>query len=281
MRCKKHLQDLTSTIGVCASCLRERLQPLLAAQVKAQGKAQDDSDNHRHRKSKPEPKPEPNPLPLNFPRSVSPYVAQRKSDRRERMFFGTPQVGAVASSKRKVGGKFWSLSNLFKARSNKTETSPRESSEEQSSSAASPPPSWFSTILAARRHGGIDRRRCRNTNRELSHAPAAENHADEVDATSSQNRSDSGCSSGSSPLKQLPTPAANRRSRFGGGGKGLTSMAFCLSPLVRASPNRHFSHKGLAQELGAGGAHRISTAASLCANRSRKFADFGRVAHNR
>ncbi|TKY68833.1 hypothetical protein E2542_SST05095 [Spatholobus suberectus] len=193
MRCKKHLPDLTSTIGVCASCLRERLQPLLVAQAQAQA----DADNHHNRKPKPE--PEPNPPPLNFPRSVSPYVTHRKSDcyrRRERMFYGTPQVGAAAcedgaTAKRRPGGRFWILSNIFRVRSNRTETPPRESCEEPSSSASPPQPSWFSTILPSRRHTN---RRCRHADRGLS-----ENFADEA-----QDRSDSGCSSESSPRKQVP-----------------------------------------------------------------------------
>ena len=199
MRCKKHLPDLTSTIGVCASCLRERLQPLLAAQAQSERSTNSDVDNNNHRRRKPKLKPEENPLPLNFPRSVSPYVTHRKSDcerRRERLFYGTPQMNAATA----------------------------------------------------------------------------------------QDRSDSGISSEDSPAKQNPTPeTAHRRSRMGPAGKGLASMAFCLSPLVRAGPNRHWSYhnKGLAPELGVSGAHHISNAASFCANRSRKLADFGRGTHNR
>ncbi|KAK7350519.1 hypothetical protein VNO77_09226 [Canavalia gladiata] len=291
MRCKKHLTDLSSTIGVCASCLRERLQPLAAAQAQTQAQsarsAASDVDRHRHRK------PEPSPPPLNFPRSVSPYVTRRKSDgnrRRERMFYSTPQVGpttcdgGTASSKRRLGGRFWNLSNLFRARSNKAETSSHESCEEPSSSASPPSTSsWFSTILPARRHshGSAFRRRGRKTDRGLSPA-VTENFADELDG---HDPSASGCSSESTPPKQNQTAAGGRRSRLGPAGKGLTGMAFCLSPLVRASPNRHWNHKGLAQDLGAGvgggGAHHISNAASFCANRSRKLADFGRFGHNR
>lgn len=303
MRCKKHLQDVTSTVGVCASCLCERLQPLLAAQAQAQAQSDDDyynynnNNNNRYRKPKSKPKQEPEsepeqnpppPPPINFPSSVSPYVTHRKSDRdrrRERMFYGTPQVTTAAAcdggTKRRSGGRFWNLSNIFRARSNKTEFTSR--GEEPSSSASPPPPSWFSNILHTRRHG------CRNAcrqraNRGLSPSTAAEeNCCDSSDEA--HDRTDSGNSAEASPAGQNPTAtAAQRRSRLGvggGGGKGLSSMAFCLSPLVRASPNRHWSHKGLAQELGAGGTHHMSSAASFCANRSRKMADFGRVAHNR
>ncbi|KAL5161644.1 hypothetical protein HKD37_07G018897 [Glycine soja] len=275
MRCKKHLPDLTSTIGVCASCLRERLQPLLAAQAQSERSTNSDVDNNNHRRRKPKLKPEENPLPLNFPRSVSPYVTHRKSDcerRRERLFYGTPQMnaaacdGGAASENRRHGGRFWILSNLFRARSNKTETSPSH-----------PPPSWFSTILHARRHN-----KCRHADRGLSPLTEVENFT-EFSADTAQDRSDSGISSEDSPAKQNPTPeTAHRRSRMGPAGKGLASMAFCLSPLVRAGPNRHWSYhnKGLAPELGVSGAHHISNAASFCANRSRKLADFGRGTHN-
>jgi hypothetical protein len=80
-----------------------------------------------------------------------------------------------------------------------------------------------------------------------------------------------------------------RRSRLGHvksmSGSG---MALCLSPLVRASPNRRWNHKGLPPEMAAAAEIRaaatkphLSAAASFCANRSRKLADFGRVNQNR
>ncbi|KAK7286941.1 hypothetical protein RJT34_22310 [Clitoria ternatea] len=283
MRCKKHSPDITSTIGVCASCLRERLHPLAAAQAQQVRSGVPSVDRQRHKK------PEPNPPPPNFPRSVSPYVNRPTSDcdrLQEKLFFGTPQVsaaacdGGTAASKKRTGGRFWILSNLFRARSNKTGNSSHESCEGQSSSASPPSTaSWFSTILPAHRHnhGACDQRRCRG----LSPA-VTENLSEEVDPQ--DHRSASGGSSESSPKRHSHTPAANRRSRLGPAGKSLTSMTFCLSPLVRASPNQHWSHKGSAQELGLGGTHHISTAASFCANRSRKLADFGRhghKAHNR
>ncbi|XP_014516011.1 uncharacterized protein LOC106773777 [Vigna radiata var. radiata] len=291
MRCKKHLPDLTSTIGVCASCLRERLHPIYAAQVQAQAQSGENASPQRQRN----PKEEDKPAPINFPRSVSPYVARRKSDcdtSRERLFYGTPQAkpaardgGDVPEKRRHGGGRFWMLSNIFRGRSHKTETARREPCEERSTGS-----SWFTTMLHARHHKGgeSDRRRFRRADRGMSPSTAAD-FSDEA----AQERSDSGNSTECSPQKQNPTPAtAHRRSRMGagGGGKGLsTSMAFCLSPLVRASPNQHWTHnnnntnnsKGLGQEMGAGGPHHISSAASFCANRSRKLADFGRNPHNR
>ncbi|KAK7382801.1 hypothetical protein VNO80_01889 [Phaseolus coccineus] len=289
MRCKKHLPDLTSTIGVCASCLRERLQPLFAAQAQAQAQSGENASPHREPKHKPEEKPE----ALNFPRSASPYVARRKSDcdgHRESLFYGTPQAksaaydGCAAPEKRRHGGgRFWILSHIFRARSHKTEAARREPCEERSS------PSWFTMMLPARHHKGAhtDRRGLRRPDRGLSPSTAVDFSGD-----AAHERSDSGNSTEVSPQRQNTTPAtAHRRSRLSGGGggaKGLsTSMAFCLSPLVRANPNQPWTNnnnnnnKGLGQEIGAGGPHHISSAATFCANRSRKLADFGRGAHNR
>ncbi|XP_004510140.1 uncharacterized protein [Cicer arietinum] len=275
MRCKKHLPDLTSTVGVCASCLRDRLQPILEAQAKAQAQPSHFVAS------------ETDPLSSqpNFPRSVSPYVNCRKSDdrRREVLFHTMAEVeqgvsaacdgGTVSSSKRRFR-RFWILSNLFRLKSNKTDNSSRESCE-PSSSVTPPSLTWLSTIVPARRQNNrvSDQRRCSQLDRGAS----------PVESFDGRDLSATGCSSESSPQRRNKTTAiTTRRSRLGYAGKSLTSMALCLSPLVRASPNRHWnSHKGLAQELGAGGVHHISTAASFCANRSRKLVDFGRIAHNR
>lgn len=80
------------------------------------------------------------------------------------------------------------------------------------------------------------------------------------------------------------TPLTNRRTR-NGQNRNVSGMAFCLSPLVRASPNRQWSQKsGLAADSGEIKGQvkpHLSTAASFCANRSRKLADFGRGNRNR
>ncbi|GFY90357.1 hypothetical protein Acr_07g0005540 [Actinidia rufa] len=90
MRCKKHLTDLSSRVGVCASCLRERLSALIATQARAQ--AQEDRRKYDAQ----------NPPPhVAFPRSVSPYVAgnlTHQSDHlhrslKDQLFFSTPQIG--------------------------------------------------------------------------------------------------------------------------------------------------------------------------------------------
>ncbi|MCI13115.1 hypothetical protein A2U01_0034229, partial [Trifolium medium] len=218
--------------------------------------------------------------------SASPYVAHRKSDdrRREILFQTTPQIDRgfgfsggtatapeTAPSKRRIR-RFWILSNFFRPRSNKTENSFAESCEPSSSVS---PPSWLSTNVPARRKNNnrvSDQKRCRQLDRGASPA----DNFEENDGF------DSGWES--SPRQRNKTTAAvtARRSKLGYAGKSLTSMALCLSPLVRASPTRQWnSHKGMAQELGVGGVHHISTAASYCANRSRKLVDLGRVANKR
>lgn len=290
MRCKKHIPDLTSTVGVCASCLRERLQALLDAQLQSSSFIDHvvSDDNHHRRQKKPDLNPPP-PQPT-FPRSVSPYVTRR----RDHQFHSTPQLdqafpatcnGGAVSTKRKLG-RLWILSNIFRSRSNKTDNSSRESYVPSSTTTATPPPStWYSTILTPQQqnHAVNDRRKCRISDRGASPADnTPENFVNEIDG---RNRSESGLSTEPSPqrIQQTTATTAARRSRLGPAGKSLTSLALCLSPLVRASPNRQWnsSHKGLAQELGVSGAHHISTATTFCSNRSRKLADFGRLAPNR
>lgn len=311
MRCKKHISDPSSTVGVCATCLRERLIALIAAQAQPQltrvtSRASDECSRN----------PDPNPLPppLIFPRSVSPYVSRRKSDyaaawdgrgdRRDVLFYSTPQLGPTfyggecapnnsnARSFKKRLSKFWGFSNLFRSRSEKFQSDP--SFCEPSSSAS---PSWFSAIFPTRRkhqdRTGMTedssvgaRRRYRQTDRGMSPV-RTEEFGDECD----QCQSGSGYSSESSPWwRRTPSAAPSaRRSRLGHGKSVSGSgMVFCMSPLVRASPNRRWNHKGLPPEMAAAAEVRaaaakphLSAAASFCANRSRKLADFGRVNHNR
>ncbi|EOX96577.1 hypothetical protein QQP08_002643 [Theobroma cacao] len=312
MRCKKHLTDLSSSVGVCATCLRERLLSLIAAQAQAQAQAQQ-AQLARAAAAAVEDRRKPDPPPLIFPRSVSPYVSRRKSDDNSatwihhQRFYSTPQVGptyrtatatdfeAARSFKKK--NRFWLFSNLFRSRSEKFNSDPgvhyhRDSCDEPSSSSSSP--SWFSAIFAVRRKKQqssrtshvdefgqfrpIDRRSCKIIDRGMSPAIEADS-GDEYD------RSPSGSSPEVSPRWKM-TPTAARRSRTGP--RNVSGLAFCLSPLVRASPNRHWNQKGgLPPDMSFTSEGRppmkphLATAAGFCANRSRKLADFGRVKPNR
>ncbi|PQP94940.1 uncharacterized protein Pyn_09937 [Prunus yedoensis var. nudiflora] len=95
-----------------------------------------------------------------------------------------------------------------------------------------------------------------------------------------RSRSGSGDSSGATPeWKQTPAlaPSSTRRTRVGQVKNNVSGLAFCLSPLVRASPNRNWGQKGLPPEF----AGEIRVAAAFCKNRSRKLVDFGRANPNR
>ncbi|XVF73573.1 hypothetical protein PTKIN_Ptkin12aG0212800 [Pterospermum kingtungense] len=312
MRCKKHLTDLSSSVGVCAACLRERLLELIAAQAQAEAQAQQAQLARAAAAAQDRRKPD--PPPLIFPRSVSPYVSRRKSDDNsatwihQQRFYSTPQVGptyntttttdfeATRSFKKK--SRFWLFSNLFRSRSEKFSLDPkvhhhRDSCDEPPSSSSSP--SWYSAIFAVRRKKqqssrtsshleefgqfDRDRRSCKIIDRGMSPAIEADS-GDECD------RSPWGSSPEASP-RWKKTPTAARRARAAGS-RNVSGLAFCLSPLLRPSPNRHWNQKGgLPPDKSFTGEGRpsmkphLATAAGFCANRSRKLADFGRVNHNR
>ncbi|KAJ9188580.1 hypothetical protein P3X46_003925 [Hevea brasiliensis] len=322
MRCKKHPCDLSSTVGVCASCLRERLIVLIAAQAQVQqihhhpqlaclhsSAAVDDS-----RKS------DAQPPPIMFPRSVSPYVARRKSDdtswSHHLRFYSTPQMGPTYNSASTASGfatsatckakpaRFSRLSNMFRSRSEKFNPDPSVSGRgvpsRTSCQASSSSPSWLSAIFSGRRKkqsalfseqysGVVGHKPRRRMDRGMSPARGADSDDDCEDCNRSP--SGSGSSSESSQAqwwKRTPVaPAAMRRGKPGNG-TNVSGLAFCLSPLLRASPNRHWNQKGgLPPDMGFSGEARVpvkphlSVAASFYANRSRKLCDFGRVHHNR
>ncbi|KAF9668662.1 hypothetical protein SADUNF_Sadunf14G0027000 [Salix dunnii] len=328
MRCSKHPGDLSSSVGVCSSCLRERLFALITAQVQIQqqeqqqiaqlAKAQHHSratvitdesrksySNSQHRDRRRQP-------PLIFPRSVSPYVSRRKSDdddswsahnqHHNLRFYSTPQVGptytttSTTAAYKKQNKRLSLFSGLFRSRSDKFNTHSagyHDSIEAPSSSS----PSWLSTIFSGRRRkpspqlsmghsGSVCGEPRQRLDRGMSPARGADSEYCE-----NCDRSPSGSvySSESSPgWKKTPVPKASMRRGKAGHTRNLSGLTFCMSPLVRASPSRNWSQNGgLPPEVGFSGEIRapvkphLSTAASFCANRSRKLADFGRVNHNR
>lgn len=313
MKCKKHLSDHSSSVGVCASCLRERLFALVAAQAQAQAQSQ---LNQHHTRVTAEDRLKDPPPPLLFPRSVSPYVSRRKSDDTTAStwaypsrFYSTPQLRPTSTTRNlavhKTNRKFSFLSNLFRSRSDKYNSDPRvayrDSSEREPEPEPEPEPSssspsswFFSTLFPSRRKKkstlcyaddstANGRRGCRLSNRGMS--PARETESDDDCDRSPRGSGDSTEEWRRTPMAAVP---AVRRTRTTTHGKNVSGLAFCLSPLVRASPNRHWNQKGgVPPELFYSGDVRntmkphLSTAASFCANRSRKLADFGRVNHNR
>ncbi|URE34898.1 transposon protein [Musa troglodytarum] len=158
MRCKSHPGVYGA--GVCASCLRERLLALIAAQNES-------FVNYNYCSWRSDP---PRPLPLQpalvFHRSVSPYVAHRRSvgsdaspghsrlRHRYQWFFSTPQVGPTFSAAsgcdrlREIDGgrtrRFSILRTLFGHRMSE-EAEPALGAPEISASG-----SWFSGLILGR-----------------------------------------------------------------------------------------------------------------------------------
>ncbi|KAG9157649.1 hypothetical protein Leryth_014172 [Lithospermum erythrorhizon] len=304
MMCKKHPLDQSSSNGVCATCLRERLLVI----IEAQSQAKQEPDQARIR-------PDPNPPQLLLPRSVSPYISRRKSDTSsatwhhhhrhhhmkkfnslpDQKFFSTPQIGPNNGGinidhdhhhKKKNKNKFNLFSKLFKSGKKVNDSDSRESTTTVTSS-----PAWFPNLLTRKkqikrfsadelaikrlRDGGGDRR-----GRGMS--PAVDSD-EEIEAEPSGYTSDE--------WRYTPkrTPAQWR----GGGrssqlSRNVSGISFCLSPMVRASPGQNWTHKGggAPPEMVVSGEIRMpikahSITASLCKNRSRKLADFGRSSQNR
>ncbi|GAB2297872.1 hypothetical protein Dimus_031957 [Dionaea muscipula] len=197
MRCKKHSSDHTSSIGVCASCLRERLLSVIAAQFQDEAAVQAHLKSrtvpppfsvHR-RKTDPPPHHHDHQPPLIFPRSVSPYISHRKSaaaadnhsptpnHRHSRAasdhrFFSTPQVGPGFGVERQSkkqqqqqSSRFGLISNLFRSRSHKCrhldpDSDPRVSvAPSYEASSSSPASSSSFSWISGWVHGGSRRRK--------------------------------------------------------------------------------------------------------------------------
>ncbi|XP_055808152.1 uncharacterized protein LOC129876689 [Solanum dulcamara] len=284
MRCKTHLTDASSSIGVCASCLREGLFIVIAADAQTktnayykQFEAIQTQDDRR--------KSDTNPLPLAFhPNSVHGIPDHR--------FYSTPQVGpngltiTASTLYKKKKKKNYGLSfipGLFRSRSKKPDSDSRVTNSGDYCPALSSSPSWFSTILPSRRKKqsrmfSFDESTIRG-NQESCHNYDEEN----------QHCLDN--SNGYSSETPKRTPAAQPGRRTGanrsGHNRSLSGIAFCLSPLVRASPSRQWNQKGMPPDMVFSGEIKVpakghlSNAVSFCKNRSRKLADFGRFNPNR
>lgn len=300
MRCKKHVSDFSSSVGVCASCLRLRLEAVVEAQSQPKSLISDNpnpNSNHHsqsfssihlhHLHQKQQQAPPSQPPPLIFPRSVSPYISRRKSDQTTttasvtaaaavvadinkkpiiQRFYSTPQVNPTFE-KKKSSGKFSLISKLFRSKSSVVSSS--------SNSVVEP--------------GELTR--C--SNRGMS----PQNEWNELEER--ERESTTTATTRPSPGRVKASPARLMANN-------VASFAFCLSPLVRASPASRY-HWGV--ETGFSGEIRVpvtgksnggscnnnhkksggnindkphlSEAASFCANRSRKLADFGRLNRKR
>ncbi|GMH17188.1 hypothetical protein Nepgr_019029 [Nepenthes gracilis] len=296
MRCKKHLRDVSSSVGVCASCLRERLLALIAAQAQEQRTQAAVLEDRR--------KSDPQPPPLVFPRSVSPYVSRRKSDANadwyahnhhcrwdylqnrsvgfDQRFFRTPQVGPAECGKKQ--SKFRVISNLFRSRSQKMGNSgpglePRVSRQSCEASSSSWIPGF---IRRGRRRKGsslfsVDEASStvgpKHSRRDRGMAP----HVEEEDWEGSPSPGEYAVPEWKrTPWPRQTTTATPKQSPRR---SNVSSLAFSLSPYVPAGcQNRYWC----VPDAGYSGQvlPHLSTAATFGANRSRKLADFGRLNHN-
>ncbi|KAK9145251.1 hypothetical protein Sjap_005154 [Stephania japonica] len=301
MRCNIHPPDLSSSVGVCASCLRERLFALIAAQVRRQQAEEDRrrSDAAAH------------PPPLIFPRSVSPYICRRSDDtswhrHADRRFYSTPQIGPANPPRNGKHRKFSIISSLFRSsRSGDRDPDPdprvsvsdcKPSTSFPSSSSSPISSSWFSNLIPGRRKK--QSRLCNRDDAEVqaSHRPRHRRTRGRgmspalTEEEFEDGSAASGYSSESSPgwRKSATVPLPRRRGAAAAHGRNVSGLTFCLSPLVRASPMSHWYQKdgappGVAfsgEIVGGSSKPRLSSAATFCANRSRKLADFGRYNYN-
>ncbi|KAF8412827.1 hypothetical protein HHK36_000798 [Tetracentron sinense] len=290
MRCTRHPSDLSSSLGVCASCLRERLFALIAAQTCHQPLTRPDEDR---RKSDAHPPP-----PLLFPRSASPYISRRSdhdSSYQDHNFYYTPQANPTTTTSRKKGHrkvKFSLFSNLFRSRSDDPDSDSRVSTSSSSS--------WFSSLLSGRRKKkfrlcSLDEatpsgRPSRTRDLGLGMPPAKDADEDGDYENHEGFPTESGYSSESSQgWRKTPTRQSGRRrgQAHAHHSRNVSGLAFGLSPLVRASPSGQRNQKGgpppdigFSGEIRVSNMPHLSTAASSCANRSRKLADFGRYNFN-
>ncbi|XP_010518062.1 PREDICTED: uncharacterized protein LOC104793407 [Camelina sativa] len=303
MRCKRHTVDFSSSIGVCASCLRERLFSLAVSTAASQ------TDDHHSRISP--------PPPLLFPRSVSPYVAPRKSDAgvdsvavsssNNNRFFSTPQVleggggrGSTSSEKVFVSSSFKKnkksglsrFSSFFRPTRSDVYDSRRDSCDDASTvfsqSSTSTSRSWLSKVLSVR-----SKKQQSNTTtcyiEDLIAAESDHHHQNRPRQRYCRGMSPAGESTTNddsveeSPGRLRRTPAMGTPGRRKVGfGRSVSGMAFCLSPLVRAKPSnwrgRFLPDFGYSESPA--NPH-LSTAASFCGNRSKKLVDLGRLDHRR
>ncbi|KAD4982644.1 hypothetical protein R6Q59_002264 [Mikania micrantha] len=326
MRCKKHSNDPSSITGVCASCLRERLLKVIIAQeqAEAQSLAQNDCSSITNPSLPAVVSPCINRRKSNnsvdsvvgFQRPyIKPRLNHSLSDQR---FYNSPHIaintgsciGRNSSNKKKQSLiRFSSFSNLFRSsgRDGDADSTHRVSvstSGEPSGAGGKPTsvtssPLWFSNALPG--PGSRQKNKAVNVNecstfasagvvrkqrcvRNRGMSPVRASNDGEGEFSDGSSGYESAESFKQTPKKTPSHPTVRRR----GGERSVSELIFCLSPLVRASPNRLWKMKGKPPvDGGFSGdtrppvAPHLSDAKSFCANRSRKLADYGRTRRNR
>ncbi|XP_039126139.1 uncharacterized protein LOC120262137 [Dioscorea cayenensis subsp. rotundata] len=253
MKCKRH--PCEGGVGVCASCLRERLLLLAAAQ-----------------NAIPDLLPSQQQKQLVFPGSVSPYLSRRLSigddepepRRRLQRFLSTPESRAI-------GPKRFSLfSALFGySRSEAIVT-------DLNGVKGSSPGSWFSAITRWRGKKPKDQSRKSWRAPDKGMSPDRESAAGDEGSPSSSGDEAEPRLPGPTPARKFPAKGKQR-------GSSISGFAVCLNPLVRASPNQlRCTGIDTAAWIAAGELHGGSTNPrqhrhlALGPNRSKKLADLGK-----
>ncbi|KAD7117214.1 hypothetical protein R6Q59_006203 [Mikania micrantha] len=301
MICENHSTDISSVVGVCASCIRERLFRLILAQEQATG----DGSLEQYTNSVIWRSVSPigrrkyvnlvNPVatvqrPYNKPR-----LNHSQSDKR---FYNSPQIvintggciGGSSSNRKPTLIRFPSISSLFQStsRDGDADSNYSEPCGGNRKSSVMPSPSWLSNVFpgaGVRRknkafHAGVVRnQRCV---RDRGMSPVRSSSDGDVSDETGSFQSTESC-------KQTPVKTPSHQAvRRGGRRKSITELILC--PLVRSSPNRMLDVKGKPPvDGGFSGDIRapvpamphLSYAKSFSANRSRKIADFGRSDPNR
>ncbi|KAJ0816844.1 hypothetical protein HanPI659440_Chr00c10g0722741 [Helianthus annuus] len=228
-------------------------------------------------------------------------------------FYNSPQIavtsggcigGATATSsnnKKKSLIRFSTFSNLFRSNgrdgdSDSIHGASVSTSGEPSGAAGKPTsvtssPLWFSNVrpVSDRRQknksvyvtessssAAVRKQRCVVRDRGMSPVRTSDDGGEEDFSDGSSGYESAEAESFKQTPKKTPSHPTVRR---GGAQRSVSELIFCLSPLVRASPNRLWNVKGKPPlDGGVNGDIRphISNVKSFYANRSRKLADFGR-----
>ncbi|CAM8971857.1 unnamed protein product [Rhodiola kirilowii] len=268
MRCRNHLYDVSSCVGVCASCLRERLSDMIDAEAHMSFAA---FENRQKQHSHP-------PPPLLFPRSVSPYTFKRDLDDVEakhrwmlpdRRFFSTPQYEITSASKSMkehtttTASKFAVITKLFKSKSQKLN---KEDKIASPTSISVSTPRWFPSL----------RRKSKFEQSTPDQTPNSNNQRIGI----SPSRTSFDTPSGHPWKKKSNSSASSRRIKST---TNFTGMIFGLSPIIQPSPIRLHSHKRYTSDTAFGSFSgelmvpvkaTMSTSSSLSGIRSRKPAKF-------
>lgn len=277
MKCQKHFAtDLTSIAGVCSTCLRERLIIVIEAQTKANLESKLAGKTHRN-------------CVLSEGNSpdqicVSPSISCKKDENdvvshhghseslSDQRFYSTPQVVY-----KKKHNKFSIVSNFFRSKLNDSDSDPDPNLDPKCANSS---PWRITSILPSKEKK--KKKSCiftltdPNASRVMQRPCRGMSPADESDG---ELNSPESTPQWKETPSRMTTPMQFRCKRMNQG-RNLTGFAFCLSPLVRPSPNRKAPEIAIAGDLRVPVKPHIGVAAAFCANRSKKLANCGRFHPN-